>query len=135
MGKRSTGRRIAMQALYQAETSSSDIETALNHIFESESFIEDTKKFARDLASEAWKERGEADKIISGLSHDWSIDRIAEVDKSILRLAIYELRCTKETPSSVVINEAVELAKKFSGEESSKFVNGVLGGFLKMKKA
>ena len=124
-----------MQALYQAETSSSDIETALDHIFESESFIEDTKKFASCLASEAWKERGEADNIISGLSHDWSIDRIAEVDKSILRLAIYELRSTEETPASVVINEAVELAKKFSGEESSRFINGILGGFLKMKKA
>ena len=135
MGKRSTGRRIAMQALYQAEMGSSDIETALDHIFGSENFIEDTKKFAGDLALGAWKERGEADRVISDLSRDWALDRIAEVDKSILRLSIYELRCTKETPASVVINEAVELAKKFSGEESSKFVNGVLGGFLKMKKA
>jgi len=133
MGKRSTARRIAMQVLYQAEVGEVDVEGALKHIFEAENFIEDTKEFARTLATGAWRQRNEADKIISQVSHDWPLERIAKVDKSILRLAVYELKYMKETPPSVVINEAIELAKKFSGEESSKFINGILGALVKMK--
>jgi len=131
MGKRSTGRRIAMQALYEAELGGSDVDEALGHIFESESFIEETKEFARGLAQGAWREKNDTDKTIGALSRAWAIERLADVDKSILRLAIFELKNNKETPVSVVINEAVELAKKFSGEESSKFINGILGALLK----
>ncbi len=131
MGKRGTGRRIAMQAIYEAQVGGVPIDKALENIFESEKFIEETKEFAKTLANGAWGAREKTDKIIGELSSEWSLERIADVDKSILRLAIFELKNMKETPRSVVINEAIELAKRFSGEESSKFINGILGALIK----
>ena len=134
MGKRSTARRLAMQALYQADLSASDIDTALKNISESENFIPETLSFAGDLAQAAWSAKETSDQVIKDLAIDWPLDRIGKVDRAILRLAIQELEST-ETPASVVINEAVELAKKYSGDESAKFINGILGAFLRKKPA
>jgi len=133
MGKRSTARRLAMQALYQADISGFEIEAALQNIFEAEKFIKDTTDFAAALAKQAWMNRTKNDKIISSLAIDWSLDRIGKVDRSILRLALEELN-DSETPVSVVVNEAVELAKKYSGEEAGKFINGILGTFLRSRR-
>ena len=130
MGKRSTARRLAMQALYQAEVSGSNIDEALKNIAENEKFIEQTTEFANSLAKPCWESRAEIDKIIQELAIDWPLDRIGKVDRSILRLALFELR-QKETPDSVVINEAVELTKKYSSEEAARFVNGILGTFVR----
>ncbi|OGC04516.1 transcription antitermination factor NusB [candidate division WOR-1 bacterium RIFCSPLOWO2_02_FULL_46_20] len=130
MGKRNTSRRLAMQALYQADMAGEDIETALDNIAQSDEFIEETISFAKKLARGAWQDRNELDKSIAGLSVDWPLDRIGKVDRSILRLAIQELRM-KETPVSVVINEAVEIAKKYSGAEAAKFINGILGAYVR----
>lgn len=132
MGKRSTSRRLAMQAVYQAEISGTSIDDAINNLLEAEKFIPETRDFAADLAKAAWKDRGKSDKIIEGLSVDWPLDRLGKVDLSILRLALYELN-SGETPSSVVVNEAVELAKKYSSEEAGKFINGILGSYLRKK--
>jgi N utilization substance protein B len=132
MGKRSTARRLAMQALYQADISGIEIEEALQNIFEAEKFIKDTTDFASALAKQAWKNRAKSDKIIASLAIDWSLDRIGKVDRSILRLALEEIN-DKETPASVVVNEAVELAKKYSGEEAGKFINGILGTYLRSR--
>ncbi|MBN2057667.1 MAG: transcription antitermination factor NusB [Candidatus Saganbacteria bacterium] len=133
MGKRSTSRRLAMQALYQSELAGSDIETSLKNITESEQFISETIEFASKLARAAWGEKDDLDQKISSLAIDWPLDRIGKVDRSILRLALKELDL-KETPQSVVINEAVELAKKYSGEESAKFINGILGAYVRKTK-
>ncbi len=134
MGKRSTSRRIAMQAIYQADISGFDIETALKNIVESEKFIPETVEFARYLAKKTWESREDLDQEITKLAIDWSLDRISKVDRSILRLALKELKL-KETPDSVIINEAIELAKKYSGEEASRFINGILGAFVRNKPA
>lgn len=130
MGKRSTSRRLAMQALYQAEISGMEIEGALRNVFESEKFIPETKDFASSLARAAWEDREAIDKIIADLAIDWPLDRIGKVDRGILRLAIQELKMG-ETPASVVIDEAVELAKKYSSGEAAKFINGILGTYLR----
>jgi N utilization substance protein B len=130
MGKRSTARRLAMQALYQAEITNSEITTALTNIIENEKLIAETADFAKKLAETAWTERQECDKEIEKLAVDWPLDRIGKVDRSIMRLALSELK-GQETPSSVIINEAVELAKKFSGAESAKFINGILGAYIR----
>jgi N utilization substance protein B len=130
MGKRSTARRLAMQALYQAELAGSEIDTAISNIAENEKFIPETLAFATALATAAWEARQKSDQVIQGLAIDWPLERIGKVDRSILRLAILELD-QQETPQSVVINEAVELAKKYSGEESAKFINGILGAFVR----
>lgn len=132
MGKRSTARRIAMQVLYQADLAGSDPETALKNISDNEKFIPETVEFATQLAKAAWDEREELDKTISSLAIDWPIDRIGKVDRSVLRLALHELR-KQETPPAVVINEAVELAKKYSSQEAAKFINGILGAYLRKK--
>jgi len=132
MGKRSTSRRLAMQAIYQAEVSGNSIEEALDNVLEGEKFIAETKKFSKDLAAAAWEDREQSDKIIESLAIDWPLERIGKVDRAILRLALHELK-SGETPLSVVINEAVELAKKYSSEEAAKFINGILGAYLRKK--
>ena len=134
MGKRNTARRLAMQALYQADLSGIDIGTALDNISESEKFIPETLEFGTSLAKAAWEKRAEVDKIIASLAIDWPLDRISKVDRAILRLAIEELKIG-ETPTSVVINEAVELAKKYSGQDAAKFINGILGAYVRGKPA
>jgi N utilization substance protein B len=130
MGKRSTSRRLAMQAIYQADLANIEIAQAMDNLAENEKFIPETIEFARKLADSAWAAREKADQAITKLSVDWPLDRIGKVDRSILRLALWELD-NKETPTSVVINEAVELAKKYSGEESAKFINGILGAYVR----
>lgn len=119
-----------MQALYQADLAGVPIETALQNLSESEKFIPETTDFAAVLAKAAWDAREDLDKTITSLAIDWPLDRIGKVDRSVLRLALQELNM-KETPHSVVINEAVELAKKYSGQESAKFINGILGTYVR----
>jgi len=119
-----------MQVLYQAELSGNDIDEALKNLLESEKYIPETAEFAKKLIAPVWENRAELDAIIKKLSIDWPLDRISKVDLSILRLALQELR-TGETPPSVVVDEAVELAKKYSSAESAGFINGILGTYLK----
>lgn len=135
MGKRSTGRKLAMQALYQADVSASPLKDVFDDIFARESYLKETVDFAKGLAYGAWEKKAVSDKIISRLSKNWSIERIGRVVVSILRLALYELNEEKDTPASVVINEAVMLSKTFATDEAAKFVNGVLGGYLKENEA
>ena len=84
--------------------------------------------FALLLATGAEEKLAEIDARIDAFSHKWSRDRISRVALAVLRLAIYEMEYEDETPVSVAINEAVELAKRYGGDEDSSFVNGVLGG-------
>lgn len=119
-----------MQALYQADVSRFSIEDALDNVFEDEKLIEETKDFAVNLAKAAWKQKEEIDHLIAKYAKDWRLDRMGTVDRNILRLALSELMA-KETPHQIVIDEAVELAKKYSSTEAAKFINGILGGYLK----
>jgi N utilization substance protein B len=130
MGKRSTGRRLAMQALYQAEISGLSIPDAVDNISEDENITPDAIEFAKKLGQAAWDVREKNDKTISNLAIDWPLDRISRVDRSILWLALTELDL-KESPTSVVINEALEIAKKYSSSEAAKFINGILGAYLR----
>jgi len=116
-----------MQAIYQADISKTAIDQALDNLFEEEDISEETKAFARHLARGTQDNVISLDKRIEQLSKDWSIDRINTINKSILRIAFYELLHEKDTPKAVVINEALELAKRYSDAESAKFINGILG--------
>lgn len=87
----------------------------------------DSEDFASDLVSGVMGNRESIDKIIEPAAPEWPIEQIALVDLEVLRVGIYELFFAKDVPPKVAINEAVELAKAFGGENSSKFVNGVLG--------
>ncbi len=132
MGKRSTSRRISMQALYQAECAGIDIREALENIFEQDKYIKETREFSAQLAQGAWENLGKIDKIIEKYSREWKLERMGRVDRNILRLAVYELTETK-VPAQVIIDEAVEIAKKYSTTEAAKFINGILGAFKKEK--
>ncbi|MCX5751296.1 MAG: transcription antitermination factor NusB [Candidatus Saganbacteria bacterium] len=131
MGKRSTSRRLAMQALYQMEVGKFSLEEVLEKTFEEEKFMPETREFTARLTQGVFSELKNIDKLIEENAKEWTFDRINEVDKSILRLAIYELKFDKDNPPSVVINEALELAKKYSTPQSSKFINGILGSIIK----
>ena len=118
MGKRNTARRLAMQCIYQYEIKDDEFQNIVQDTIEDANFVEDTKSFATELANQIYAKLPEIDSIIKEKSIDWSFDRMAKIDKSVLRVAICEL-LLGDTPESVVINEAVEIAKKYSSKESS----------------
>ncbi len=125
MGARRKGRQLAVQMLYQWDVSREPVES----IIESSSELQNAGDAAREFASrlvEGTVERvEEIDKILIETSEHWRLGRMSTVDRNVLRLAVYEL-LTKATPPGVVINEALEVAKRFSTPESAGFVNGVL---------
>jgi len=126
MHERSRARRQALQVLYQREITG---ETA-GRIFGTGSYsIEDGEPdaYCKELAVGVESHLSELDEVIGGVSENWSVARMPLVDRNILRIAVYELTYETDVPPSVAINEAVELAKVYGGEDSSKFVNGVLG--------
>ena len=127
MAKRSTARRLAMQALFEADIRQESIIALLEDVLSREVVHPETRQVAHTLATLTWEKKETLDQEISERSKGWSVERLSVVDRNILRLALYELRFTPETPPAVVINEAVELAKRFSTDESPKFINGILG--------
>lgn len=129
MGKRSTSRRLAMQVMFQLDMGQEDLDFLLEQSAQSEKLIADTVNFAGVLIKGVRENLPAIDKIISEKSIGWSIERLTNVDRAILRLALYEILYL-QTPASVVINEAVNLAKKFATAESPKFVNGILGSVV-----
>ena len=123
--ERSTARERAVHFLYEAELRNIKVEEVIN------AQILGVDDLVILLAKGTESKRQETDELISEFSHTWTIQRIPAVDRNILRLAIYELLERHDVPVAVVINEAVELAKRFSTEESSKYVNGVLSAIAK----
>jgi N utilization substance protein B len=123
------GREIALQALYGTEVGkrpASDILTELLARDDSS----DGRAFVRDLVMGTLENEAESDEVIAPRLEGWTLDRLPTIDRIILRMSVFELRHRKETDSAVVLNEAVELAKKFSTEDSGRYVNGVLGRIL-----
>jgi N utilization substance protein B len=127
MGKRFTSRRLAMQALYQAEIAKTEISQAIANVFTEQEYLADTTDFATKLALGTWEKKDEIDEIIRTKTKDWDLERLTGVDRNILRLALFEMTFLPKTPVAVVINEALEMAKKYSTPESAKFINGILG--------
>ncbi len=131
---RHLGRIVALQSLYEYEfrtqcgDESADIADILHrNIDRYETAIEDTK-FVDDLVQGVTEHRDELDEKIQPIAPDWPIEQIARIDRNILRIGVYELLFQADiVPPKVAINEAVELAKAFGSDNSSKFVNGVLG--------
>jgi len=130
MGKRHTGRKLAMQALYQAEMRKvEDIEEIVDHHINIDQYSDETKEWASYLALKTWQKRSEIDPIITKQAKGWQFSRINPIDKSILRLALFEMYNTR-TPKTVILDEAIEIAKKYATDDSSKFINGILGALL-----
>jgi len=131
MGVRRRGRELALQMLYQHELSSNDIDTIVLSFEELLQAPQVTQEFAVKLARGAVAKLAEIDAYLVGQADNWRLDRMAAVDRNILRLALYELLFENDTPPAVVIDEAIEIAKRFGSERSGQFVNGVLDGFLR----
>ena len=125
MSLRTKSREFAMQMLFQWDMSRQDPAKLESKFWKSVKAAEKTREFANKLFEGAAKEASSLDEFISKHCENWRFERLAAIDRAILRLAIHEMSST-DTPPKVVLNEAVELAKKFSSEESGAFVNGVL---------
>jgi len=120
-----------MQALYQLDAQGPDVLEHLGPFFREA----DPDDFVRNLASNwskgTWENLEQCDELITSSTIKWQFARLSPVDKSILRLAVYQLKFCTDIPPKVVINEAIELAKKYSTDKSPGFVNGVLDAILK----
>jgi transcription antitermination protein NusB len=114
-----------MQMLFQWDMSQQEPTKLEARFWKTAKAAEETRKFANQLFEGASRAATELDEIIGKHAENWRLERLAVIDRAILRLAIYEMRAM-DTPGKVILNEAVELAKKFSGDESAPFVNGVL---------
>ena len=126
MGKRTKARECALQMLYQWDVTREPMDRVAGLFWQVRTSTDETRAAAERLARGAQGNLARLDEEITRASHNWRFDRIAAIDKNILRLAVYELMQEPGTPSSVVIDEAVELAKRFSEADSPPFVNGVL---------
>ncbi len=126
MGRRAS-REIAMKLLYQLEIQKGNREQQINYVLENNVLTENDKAYIRDVVDGVKNNLTIIDNQISTYAKDWKLYRISKVDLSILRLSIYEMMFRTDIPPNVSINEAVELAKKYSGREAGAFVNGILG--------
>ena len=132
--RRTRARELAIQGLYQLDVQGPDLLERLGQFFveaDSDDFI---RKLASDWTKGTWENLAQCDKLIIASTIKWQFHRLSPVDKSILRLAVYQLKFCSDIPPKVVINEAIELAKKFSTDRSPSFVNGVLDAVLKKLK-
>jgi len=127
---RHLGRIVALQSLYEydfREGEEIDIKTVTERNLKQYSNAIGDVDFVHEVTTEVIKRQPELDAILAPAAPEWPVAQIARIDRAVLRLAIYELVIKQEVPPKVIINEAVELAKSFGGDNSSKFVNGVLG--------
>lgn len=132
-GPRRQGREAALQILYFWEVGRADPDAAIDAFFAEHQpdAPDEVVAFAARLVQGTVAEVEPLDAAIAGHSHHWRVTRLATIDRLILRMALWELRHEPETPAAVVLNEALELARRFSTEASVRFINGVLDGVRK----
>lgn len=137
MASRHLSRTVAMQSLFEWDFNGRKADLKIITANNLSQFAGDIKEpeFVYQLTAGVAENLDRIDEIITKTAPDWPVDQISEVDRSVLRLGIYELKFQKQAPPKVAINEAVELAKTFGGEQSGKFVNGVLGTLYKQMQA
>ena len=138
---RRAARELALNVLYQADASGVPFDEALATALEFSDLsgleskgperAAEAREYARLLCLGVRERRDELDGFIAELSEGWTLNRQPAVDRNILRLAIYEIKYAESVPPIVAVDEAIELAKKYSTAESGKFVNGVLAGYLR----
>ena len=136
MGLRRQGREGALKALFFLDLNPDlTVEEALRRFFVLEVAAPDeagaplepeARDFCEQLVRGTWSHRDEIDEILRRLSQSWRLERMATVDRNVLRLATYELRYGGEVPAAVVLDEAIELAKRYGSDTSGAFVNGIL---------
>ncbi len=137
---RHLGRIIALQTLYEEEfrlecdDKAFKLKDVLDRNIHRYADMVDDRAFIESLVNGVDKKKAELDALLQPIAPEWPIEQIARMDRLVLRIGAYELVHDADVPPKVVINEAVELAKAFGGENSSKFVNGVLGTLLRQRE-
>jgi len=126
MRKRTRAREWAIKILYQADITKENLRVSLGEFWLEFNEFDDVKDFAGSLALGVHKNLEKIDEIIKKYAVNWRLERMSVIDRNVLRLAAYELLFLEDIPPKVSINEAIDLAKKYSGNESGKFVNGIL---------
>lgn len=126
MRKRTKARECALQILYQIDIRKDPYEKLTAEFWETEEAESEVRDFAEALVNGAVANTKKIDEVISKYASNWKLNRMAVIDRNILRMSAYELLFCKDIPPKVSINEAVDLAKKFGDIESGKFVNGIL---------
>lgn len=131
--KRRESRQIILQALYQLDVTKSSPEEAINFIIEEQDVPDNELDFVKELVFGTINNMEKIDQLISQYLKGWTLSRLSNIDRNILRMSVYELLHKNEDELSVnvIVNEAVELAKSFGTDDSPKFINGVLGSIVK----
>jgi N utilization substance protein B len=126
-----------MQSLFELDVTDHPLESTLERRLDDESLPDDAADFSRRIVRGAWERRDYLDQVIEQAAPNWPIYQMPAIEKAILRLAIWELLLNEQdpTPEKAAINEAVELAKHYGGENSSRFVNGVLGTVVSQRQS
>jgi len=126
MGKRRSSRELALKFLYQFELNEGDLDEQIKLFLEWNSSQEDVENFMKELVVSLIDKMEEIDEIIQKFSDHWVLDRMTVIDRNILRMGACELLFNFSTPPKVVINEAIDIAKKYGNEDSPEFINGIL---------
>jgi N utilization substance protein B len=126
MGARTTAREAALQMLFAIDATGSDVDDAIRDFWRELPGDAEGREYADQLVRGVRADAEKLDERIRAASQNWRVERMARIDRNALRLGAYELLTRSDVPRAVILDEAVELAKRFGSEESSKFVNGVL---------
>ncbi len=126
-------RELALQTLYNVEIGHNEVADALDQTLGEGGAAGDHRGFVKELVFGTLEFTEQSDAVIGPLLEGWTIDRLPTIDRIVLRMSVYELRHHSETPAAVVLNEAVELAKKYSTDDSGRFVNGVLASAIRIR--
>jgi N utilization substance protein B len=132
MGVRRDAREAAVQYLYQREMQSDESDTALQEFYDMRGLSPSGRRFCDALLQGWMSHREEVDEAIRKNSRNFEFNRLSAVDRNVLRIACHEILHCSEIPPAVAINEAIEIAKKYSSQDSGKFVNGVLDNIRKL---
>ncbi len=130
MGKRREARELALELLFMIDVDENADDSVKNYL-QSREILSDVLQFALKLKDGVIKYKEALDKVISEAAENWEIDRMSVIDRNILRVAAFEFLYLKEASANIIINEAIEVAKKYSTEESGRFINGVLDKIMK----
>jgi N utilization substance protein B len=135
MGVRRDAREAAVQYLYQREMQGDQSDQALEEFYEMRGLSPSGRRFCDELLQGWMQHREEIDEVIAKNARNFEFHRLSAVDRNVLRIACHEILFRSDIPAPVAINEAIEIAKKYSTEDSGKFVNGVLDNIRKQKTA
>ncbi|MEW6172132.1 MAG: transcription antitermination factor NusB [Bacillota bacterium] len=124
---RRRAREAALIVLFQIDVGRAETEETLSRTMEDWKIPDLEREYVRDVVFGTLAKQERIDENIRRLSHDWKLERMNSVDRNLLRLALYELLYREDIPTNVAINEAVELSKRYGGEDSPRFINGILG--------